>query len=237
METPRTASTATIPSTRETIDLISDDEGDIHVKKKDPSSSPDNIPTVPVSITMRKRVKMGDIQDETPSRPPPLKKQKSPSEASLITPRSPSTQHQPHPPIIPSRDFSPQPDPFGQSTFTQIPDSEGEDDADICLEDLNSDDIPLETKEILGGTSSISNPATEPNNRDELVPESPMKVDNVGEFEKNGRNGTPPANPSGTIVPFNPQRSIGTSSAISLVSQLETTLMADDPVDFTSENP
>ena len=219
METPRTTSSAPIPSTRETIDLISDDEGDTLVKKKEPSSSPSNTSALPVSITMRKRVKMGDIQDETPSRPPPFKKQKSPTEDASITPRSAPTQPQPRPPTMESRVLSPQPDPFAQSTFTQIPDSEGEDNDDICLEDLHSDDIPLEMKEILGGTSSIPNPSTEQGDRhDDFVPESPMKDDRC---EKEIQNRICSTVPSGGLVPLNPRNSFGTpsSSTISLVSR------------------
>lgn len=164
---------------------------------------------------------MGDIQDETPSRPPPFKKQKSPTEGASITPRSTPTQPQPRPPIIPSRVLSPQQDPFAQSTFTQIPDSEGEDNDDICLEDLHSDDIPLEMKEILGGTSSIPNPSTEQGDRDDnFVPESPMKDDDAGECEKSVQNWICPIIPSGGIVPLSSRNSFGTSSStISLVSQ------------------
>jgi len=238
VETPRTTSTATIPSTRETIDLISDDEGDTIRKKKEPSSSPNNIlPSIPTSITTRKRVKMGDIQDETPSRPP-AKKQKSPTGEALPTPRSAPSQPQAAAAIIPSRILSPQPDPFADSTFTQIPDSEGEDNDD-CFEDLNSDDIPLEAKEILGGTSSIADRSAEPVDRDDhIVPESPMKAGNDGEYVNNVNNRVYPTIPSVDNVTMKPRNSFGAStSTLSLVLQLGIRLIADDTTEFTSKDP
>jgi hypothetical protein len=237
VETPRTTSNTTIPSTRETIDLISDEEGDTVIKKKEPSLSPSNIPSIPTSVATRKRVKMGDIQDETPSRPP-LKKQKSPTGEALPTPRSAPPQPQAPAAIIPPRILSPQPDPFADSTFTQIPDSEGEDNDDICFEDLNSDDIPLETKEFLAGTSSVPDRSVDVADRDDnTVPESPMKDGNGGEYENNVNNRVYPTIPSGDNVTMNPRNSFGTStSTLSLVPQLEIKLIADDTAEFTSKD-
>ena len=165
------------PSTRETIDLTFDNETDTIVKKKEPSTSPDLIPhnsNPPQTVTVRKRQKIQDIEDDTPSRPPP-KKQKSPRGA--IT--QPAQQISPKPVkrSISSSIMRPPTPP--KASFTQIPDSEGEDE-DFCYgDDFGSDDIPLDTIDILRGTPAEIVPqiqSADVENREEnIVPESPLK--------------------------------------------------------------
>lgn len=68
-----------------------------------------------------------------------------------------------------------------RDSFTQIPDSEGEDEDFGYGDDFGSDDVPLDTKEILRGTSAeivgqIQSTNVE-NQEENIVPESPLKFD------------------------------------------------------------
>jgi hypothetical protein len=165
------------PSTRETIDLTFDNETHTIVKKKEPSTSPDLIPrnsSPPQTVTVRKRQKNHDIQDEIPSQPTP-KRQKSPRGA--ITQPAQQTSPKPVKRSISSSILLPQTPP--KALFTQIPDSEGEDE-DFCYgDDFGSDDIPLDAKEILCGTPAEIVPqipsANVENREEHIVPESPLK--------------------------------------------------------------
>src|SRR3981189_1349712 len=83
--TPRTKAAPTVPSTRETIDLVSDDESGVVVKKREPSSSPlrkQFARHVQNSVTVRKRSKQPDFQENAPVQPF-VKKQRSPSGISV----------------------------------------------------------------------------------------------------------------------------------------------------------
>ena len=161
------------------IDLTFDDETDPTVKKKEPSSSPDLIPhnsNPPQTVTVRKRQKNEDIQDDTQSRPPP-KRQRSPRGAATQLP-----QHLSPKPAKRSISSSilPPATPPGHS-FTEIPDSEGEDEDFSYGDDFGSDDIPLDTKEILRGTPAEIVPqiqyADVEKREENIVPESPLKFD------------------------------------------------------------
>jgi hypothetical protein len=183
-------STSNIPSTRETIDLVSDEESDVLVKKRDPSVSPatDQLShTMPSTVTMRKRFVKDDFQDDTPSRPP-VKKHKSPTgEAIPVKPIAGSTSSkQPNGNTGQSLSRSISPLPVaGNQSFTQIPDSEGEEEDDFFGGDefnFNSDDIPYDAKKLLHSAPHIPNrdddPKTEKQEEENIVPESPLKVEN-----------------------------------------------------------
>lgn len=165
MQTPLTQWNTMTPSTRETIDLTFDDENDTKFQKKEPSTSSAHIPDPPQTVTFRKRPKNGDVQNKTPSRPPP-KKQKSPTGEALPIAIRDSYK------LSGLRSPSPR-----QSAFTQVPDSEGEIDDEFCYgEDFYSDDIPMDTKEVLQ-RAPAETLASEMNDRDDvIVPESPFKL-------------------------------------------------------------
>src|ERR1700694_1021647 len=103
IRTPQTSTTSKIPSTRETIetiDLVSDDE-DVVVKKREPSTSPiaGNTSNMPTSVTIRKQQTPNTgVQDETPCRPPPFKKRKSPTSLALSIPVKASQNISANPP-------------------------------------------------------------------------------------------------------------------------------------------
>ena len=179
LQTPITQGNIVTPSTRETVDLTFDDETDTIIKKKEPSTLPDLVPhysNPQQTVTVRKRQKNEEVQDGTQSRPPP-KRQKSPGGAII----QPTRYISPEPakcsisssillPATPPRD-----------SFTQIPDSEGEDE-ELCYgDDFGSDDIPLDTKEILRATPAEIGPQIQQadieNRQEHIVPESPLKFD------------------------------------------------------------
>lgn len=175
IETPQTTTASRIPSTRETIDLVSDDEDDI-VKKREPLTSPihGDISDMPTTVTARKRQTaiMRVQQDETPSRPPQIKKRKSPTGLALSIPAKPTPT---------SQDLNP-----SQNSFTQIPDSEGEDDDDVFGGDdfdFGSDDIPPSAKKLLYGTADvfpeIKDAVSAKDEDDNFVLESPIKTENT----------------------------------------------------------
>jgi hypothetical protein len=200
-------STPYVPSTRDTINLVSDDETDVTVKRRDHSLSPVRNPTVsnpvPTTVTMRKRLVKDGLQDETPSRPP-KKKQKSPTGQAL--PVKPSTgsklkhsantaQRSPSPSILQRPAVS------GNPSFTQIPDSEAEEDDDIFGEDefiFNSDDIPYDANKIshsAPGTSTLEQYPTNTKQKDDnIVLESPFKanIDKILPSDGGGCRGQSP---------------------------------------------
>jgi hypothetical protein len=157
------------------IDLVSDDEEGVVKKRK--SSSPidrrEPKTSLAATVTVRKRQPaLYNIQDDTPSRPPP-KRQKSPTGLSVVIPAKITPIIQPPSNLT---HLVPPPD-----SFTQIPDSEGEEDDDVFGGDdydFASDDIPLSAKKLLSGTAG-----KEAQQRDEsmeedynIVPESPIKA-------------------------------------------------------------
>jgi hypothetical protein len=243
VETPRTVLTVATPSTRETIDLVSDDEEDLIIQKRKSLSPPFLVPPVPVSITTRKRIETGDNQDETPSRPPPPpKKQKFPTAAALpVLPGAPTQALPRRQSVVASSSIlSPQPDPFAESTFTQIPDSEGEDNDNMDWEeDFNSDDILLDTKELLVGTDAAEEGATERADREDvIVPESPVKTGYDGRYESNVNNRLYPTITSSRSITANSRPSVGqTGSTLSPVYQVEMLLTIDDTTKSTSQDP
>src|SRR5438045_5547274 len=143
MQTPQTQWKNMTPSTRETIDLTFDDENDTKVKKKEPSTF---LPVEPFqTITLRKQLGNNDQQEDTTSRSP-SRRRKSPTGELLPAERRIPDVKQPVPPSI-LRSPSPKED-----SFKQIPDSEGEGDDEFGYgDDFHSDDIPMDTKQILCG--------------------------------------------------------------------------------------
>jgi hypothetical protein len=188
VQTPRITTTPYIPSTRDTINLVSDDETDVTVKKRDHSLSPvQNAVSnaVPTTVTMRKRIVKDDLYDETPSRPA-NKKQKSPtgeaipmkaSAGSKLKHSVSKARRSPSPSILPRPALS------GNPSFTQIPDSEAEDDDDLFGGDefiFNTDDIPYDANKFPRSALAPSTTGQYPTNTkqqdDNIVPESPFKV-------------------------------------------------------------
>ena len=160
-----------MPSSRETIDLISDDELDAIMAKSEEPDSTDNT-NMPTTVTMRKRpkavVSQDQSQDETPSRPP-LKKQKSPERTALPNPARSTSEHLNVKQSLSSR-----------APEEQVPDSEGEDeDAFFDGEDLNFDNYDFS----FGSTSGLEHETPQKHaladmrpQYDDVVPESPSKT-------------------------------------------------------------
>jgi hypothetical protein len=179
MKTPQTTTTSRIPSTRETIDLVSDDEDDI-VKKREPLTSPlhGGISGMPTTVTVRKNQTAIIQEDKTPNRPPPINKWKSPTRLALSISEKPTPT---------SQDLSAKPaslNPPSQNSFTQIPDSEGEDDDDVFGGDdfdFGSDDIPPSAKKLLYGKADvfpeIKDAVAAKDEDDNVVLESPIKTE------------------------------------------------------------
>ena len=163
------------PSTRETINLVSDDE-DAVIKKEKPSILPpeSNSSAIPTSITVRKRLKKDEPSEETPCRPP-SKKQKTPPNTSLPSTALPSTGSEP---LLSSIVQATHP-----ASPTQVPDSEGEDDGYDFLagEDFNSDDISFDMKEILHSPTlkPMRGPVSDVELKSNIIPESPVKLEST----------------------------------------------------------
>ena len=156
-----------IPSTRETIDLTFDDENDTKEKKKEASTF---VPLEPLqTVALRKQLRNNNQQEDTPSRLPSRRRKSPIGEVLPATRQSPDVKR-----TLPSSIMrSPSPK---EASLAQIPDSEGEGDDEFGYgDDLHSDDIPVDTKEILCGTSTDKS-MSETNDQDNIIPESPPKV-------------------------------------------------------------
>jgi hypothetical protein len=165
MQTPIRLWNNMSPSTRDMIDLTFEDENDTKVEKKEPSNSLAHNPDPPQTVTLRKRPK-NDTQDEIPLQLSPLKKRKSPTgEALPITQRDSRS--------VTSSVLRPPPK---ESGFTQVPDSEGEDIDEFGYDDLHSDHIPVEAKELLQETPADIAMLETNDQEENIVPESPPRV-------------------------------------------------------------
>jgi hypothetical protein len=148
--TPRPVSAPTAPSTRQTVDLtLDEDDGPT---KKEPLKSPERAFANPVSV--RKR-------DISPSKQP-----------------GSQYDHQIHPvmDLGPTQILSPKrlPSPTRVLSATQVPDSEGEEEMDHFGEDLNSEDIPADAKDMMETrVSPTMGPLQIQENH--IVPESPTR--------------------------------------------------------------
>jgi len=180
--TPRTKAISNVPSSRETIDLVSDGEDGVVVKKREPSSSPVHkqfVMDAPKSVTVRKRSKQSDIHEDTPVQQS-VKRQRSPSGMALSTPTGP--RHTKTGTANGEQQTSTLSTRLANSaSLTQIPDSEGEDNDDYFAgEDLifDSDMLSPETK-----NDRYASPdrfpkyqySTIPKEVHNIVPESPFR--------------------------------------------------------------
>jgi hypothetical protein len=195
MQSPGKYSSVITSSTREMIDLTFEEESEPIMKTGQPISPAQSRggADMPQTVTLRKRPKNHDMQDETPSRPP-LKKQKSPTGAALPLAFGPTIGDPSLEPVKGHLLSSIMP-PFTSqdNSLTQIPDSGGEDNDAFYGEDFHSDDIPEDTKEILGTPHKASNilpPLSKGFDRN-IVPESPRRASGdcgaeIGENERSG---------------------------------------------------
>lgn len=180
-------STVITSSSREMIDLTFEEEREPIVKTGRATSPAQiyNDTDMPQTITLRKRPNNCDSQDETPSRPPP-KKQKSPSGTGLPLGLYPTIDYTSFKPVnqLSSLPIAPPP-ALQNNSFTQIPDSEGEDNDAIYGEDFCSDDIPEDTKEILGTPHKAAIILKPPNEGYDgnIVPESPRQISGDNDIE------------------------------------------------------
>jgi hypothetical protein len=207
VQTPQITSTPYVPSTRDTINLVSDDEADVTAKKRDhPLSAVQNAVhnAVPTTVTIRKRIVKDDLQDETPSRPA-NKKQKSPAGEAIPIIKASTGSKLKHSASKVKRSLSPpippRPAVSGNPSFTQIPDSEAEEDDDLFGGDefiFNSDDIPYDANKIPHSAHDTSMTEQYPTNAkqqdDNIVPESPFKVgwDEILASDRGGRRDQSP---------------------------------------------
>lgn len=227
--TPQTKSAPKLPSTRETIDLVSDDESGVLVKKREPSSSPvkkQSATDVPNSVTVRKRSKQTNTQGDTPS----MKKQRSPSGVAVSIPNGPSltssgseSGKQATSTMLPVLANNPY--------FTQIPDSEGEDNDDFFAgEDFNfdSDIVTPDIKKHQHNSPNrfpIHQAATTSKKDDNIVPESPFRIETVPQtnYQSTKEVVRPPlaVNPSSaSVVEASSIRSLSTPNAGDMVYHL-----------------
>ena len=138
-------------------------EEDGPIKNKS-SKSPENIFAGSAgSVTFRKRARVFEPHEDTPSRPPGSRFECQ--DTSLL--RSAATQIlSPKHPHHPTRGYS----------ATQVPDSEGEEEYDHFDDDFYSDDIPMEAKELMEAASAdIMDCSTVQIEEANIVPESPTR--------------------------------------------------------------
>jgi hypothetical protein len=161
----------------ETIDLVSDEEVDTTAKKESSySHQARQSHDLPQSITIRKRPKNGDSQEETSSRSPP-KRFKSPSRNHLSVSVIHGISHE----VKESSPFEPQ-ILANDASFTQIPDSGGEEEDDLLEADLNlnSDDLSWDAQRDVSKDHTLLSdplPTVDMEDHDDVVvPESPIKV-------------------------------------------------------------
>ena len=146
MLTPLSSSTTGPSLTRETIDLVSEDEEQAAVKNTGLATSPPQPlqkAPAPSTLTIPKRTKNDDMQDETPCRPH-SKRHKSRTDGTVSSLSSENLKflNRFRSPCRPEQEIY---------SFTQIPDSEGEEDEDYFGGDsvvLDSDDVAPEAESI-----------------------------------------------------------------------------------------